>query len=77
MIRNTSLTVREFVALVHSHLSGQGGEASDRLGPLEEHLPPAAVDEVLFSWFSHFGVFLHIFCILVCHLHSRVFQREF
>ena len=49
MIKNTCLTVREFVALAYSHLSGQGSEASNRLGPLEEHLPPAAVREVLSS----------------------------
>ena len=49
MIKNTSLTVREFVALAYSHLSGQGSEASNRLGPLEEHLPPAAVNDVFFS----------------------------
>ena len=48
MIKNTCLTVREFVTLAYSHLSGQGSEAVNRLGPLEEHLPPAAVNEVLF-----------------------------
>ena len=49
MIKNTCLTVREFVALAYSHVSGQGSEAVNRLGTLEAHLPPAAVDKVLFS----------------------------
>ena len=49
MIKNTCLTAREFVALAYSHVSGQGSEAVNRLGPLEDHLPPAAVNKVLFS----------------------------